>query len=591
MNPERKSIHNYKFVEPPLAVLRGLGACLDLTHKDAFKGTYGNLLGILNTEVTAVHTLVQFYDPPFRCFTFQDYQLAPTLEEYSHIFGIRIKNQVPYIRTKELPEYRELAEALHMGNKEIELNLKPKGGIHGFTSKFLVDKAITFAEAGRWMAFNAHLALLIYGIILFSNMEEFVDLAAIHIFLTPNPIPTLLADTYYSIHVRTQKKKGTIVCCTPLLYRWYILHLPSEGPFVENKYNLKWSQRIMSLKAEDIPWYSRVYDGVKLILNCGDFPNVHLLGTKGGINYNPRLALRQHGYAMVDKPDLESVEGFVLYKGVKEPELIKKIVKAWGSICPQGRAEMGKKNCIAKEAYTSWVKSRVSEVLLSFPPEPSMNLQSFEIENHPNSEMDELKKVIKTLEKENADLKSKLAKISLEKETLKFNLNQKRDRVRQAEDEVQTEFFKRLKVGDTLRGTYASFTIKKKQLAEAQYRAGKAELEHMEQMKKLQSLLEACKKELKDERSHNKQLEVTLRQNQYGLNQKLEEIQKLKEQSHGNPNDNNMQLNERPEDPSDRGKTIVNNPPVEESAMLGKWSACLSPKSQAYYEELLSNCF
>ncbi|XP_050890896.1 uncharacterized protein LOC127096354 [Lathyrus oleraceus] len=153
-----------------------------------------------------------------------------------------------------------------------------------------------------------------------------------------------------------------------------------------------------------------------------------------------------------------------------------------------------------------------------------MNLQYSELENQPNSEMDELNKVIKTLERENVDLKSKLAKISLEKETLKFNLNQKRDRVRQADDEVQTEVFKRLKVGDTLKGTYASLTTKKKQLAEAQYRAGKAELEHMEQMKKLQSLLEACKKELKDERSRNKQIEVTLRQNQYELDQKLEEI-------------------------------------------------------------------
>ena len=83
----------------------------------------------------------------------------------------------------------------------------------------------------------------------------------------------------------------------------------------------------------------------------------------------------------------------------------------------------------------------------------------------------------------------------------------------------------------------------------------------MGKMKKLQSLLEACKKELKDERSRNKQLEVTLRQNQYEMNQKLKEIQKLKEQSHGNPNDNNIQLNEHPEDPSDRGKTVVNKPP------------------------------
>ncbi|XP_050890851.1 uncharacterized protein LOC127096309 [Lathyrus oleraceus] len=257
MNPERKNIHNYKFVEPQLVVLRGLGECLDLRHKDDFKTSYGNLLGILNTEVNIpdVHTLVQFYNPPLRCFTFQDYQLAPTLEEYSQILGIRIKNQVPYVCTKELPKYQDLVEALHIRKKEVELKLKPKGGIDGFTSKFLVDKAIAFVDAGSWTNFNANLALLIHGIVLFLNMEEFVDLAAIHIFLTHNPIPTLLADTYYSIHVRTQKKKGIIVCCTPLLYRWFISHLPSKGPFVENKDNLKWSHRIMSLKTEDISWY------------------------------------------------------------------------------------------------------------------------------------------------------------------------------------------------------------------------------------------------------------------------------------------------------------------------------------------------
>lgn len=60
MNPERKNIHNYKFVEPQLVVLRGLGERLDLGHKDDFKASYGNLFGILNTEVNTivVHTLV-----------------------------------------------------------------------------------------------------------------------------------------------------------------------------------------------------------------------------------------------------------------------------------------------------------------------------------------------------------------------------------------------------------------------------------------------------------------------------------------------------------------------------------------------------
>lgn len=127
---------------------------------------------------------------------------------------------------------------------------------------------------------------------LFPSMEEFMDLASIHIFLSKNPVPMLLADTYYSIHTRTQKKKGIMVCCAPLLYIWYISYLPNKGSFIKNKGNLKWSQRIMSLTANDILWYSRAYGDVKIILNYGGFPNVLLIGTKGGINYNLILALR-----------------------------------------------------------------------------------------------------------------------------------------------------------------------------------------------------------------------------------------------------------------------------------------------------------
>lgn len=97
MDPTRKGVYSYKFVEPSLKTLRGLGARLVLNNKDKFKDAYGNLLGMLNAEVniTALHTLMQFYDPPLRCFTFQDYQLAPTLEEYSHILGLRLRIRLP----------------------------------------------------------------------------------------------------------------------------------------------------------------------------------------------------------------------------------------------------------------------------------------------------------------------------------------------------------------------------------------------------------------------------------------------------------------------------------------------------------------
>ncbi|MCI47552.1 hypothetical protein A2U01_0068794, partial [Trifolium medium] len=36
---------------------------------------------------------------------------------------------------------------------------------------------------------------------------------------------------------------------------------------------------------------------------CGKFPNVPLLGMRGGISYSPILVRRQFGYPMKDKPN------------------------------------------------------------------------------------------------------------------------------------------------------------------------------------------------------------------------------------------------------------------------------------------------
>lgn len=198
------------------------------------------------------------------------------------------------------------------------------------------------------------------------------------------------------------------MCCVPLLYRWFISHLPNNGHFVENKGNLKWFQRNMSLIAEYILWYFRGYDDVKVILNFGSFPNVPLVGTKGGINYNPRLALRQLGYQFLCKPDPEHVEEFILHEGVDNLELLTKIVRDWREVHLQGRSELGKRNFISKEAYTQWVKKRVEDIPFPFPSEPYMNIQQPVLIVIPTSEVRRLKETIKSLDKENANLRSNL---------------------------------------------------------------------------------------------------------------------------------------------------------------------------------------
>ena len=43
-------------------------------------------------------------------------------------------------------------------------------------------------------------------------------------------------------------------------------------------------------------------EDVAVIDRCGGYPNVPLLGIRGGITYNPCLALRQFGHAQRDGP-------------------------------------------------------------------------------------------------------------------------------------------------------------------------------------------------------------------------------------------------------------------------------------------------
>lgn len=111
---------------------------------------------------------------------------------------------------------------------EIKANLTTKGGILGLPAKFLIDEAHYFANMKSMDALEDILPLLIYGLLLFPNVDDFVDINAIKIFLIGNLVPTLLVDVYDLIHLSNSHKGGMVVCCITLLYKWFISHLPQS---------------------------------------------------------------------------------------------------------------------------------------------------------------------------------------------------------------------------------------------------------------------------------------------------------------------------------------------------------------------------
>ena len=237
--------HTFYYKIPTIVVseLKRLSSYLKGDVLNNFNKNYGNLLLILNAPVDpmALITLFQFYDKELRCFTFQDYQLVPTLEEYAYLLNVKLSDEVPFVQVPEKPKFEVIAEILHLSWKEVKDNWKSSEDTTGFYLDFLVKKDEDWAKKGNWNDFSTLFALMIYGIILFPRKRNFVDLAAICVFRNKNPVPTLLADTLYTIHFR-HGKGGILSDGHQDLST--LLHLISGGIMTWGKYE------VLSLVAE-----------------------------------------------------------------------------------------------------------------------------------------------------------------------------------------------------------------------------------------------------------------------------------------------------------------------------------------------------
>ncbi|XP_050875585.1 uncharacterized protein LOC127079217 [Lathyrus oleraceus] len=218
MGPDRKNTLPLKFKLPKTNNMITLNRKITPCMKNNFIGRYGQKLKLLtiNVDVGAFVALAQYYDLPLYFFTFRDFQLALTIKKFEILLSWYLKDHAPFTGLGEELTPKKAAEALHLIVREVTPSLGPKG----FTRNFLEEKAQELEKEGKWEAFIIFLSLLIYGVVMFLNDDDFINSPPISVFLAKNPVPALLADMYYWLHTRHEKKKGVIICCAPLLYSW-----------------------------------------------------------------------------------------------------------------------------------------------------------------------------------------------------------------------------------------------------------------------------------------------------------------------------------------------------------------------------------
>jgi hypothetical protein len=208
----------------------------------------------------------------------------------------------------------------------------------------------------------------------------------------------------------------------------------------------------MALIEHSVLWYAKKLGREDVTVSCGGFPNVPLIGTRGCINYNLMLAIRQLGYPMLEKPDDEALKEFVLHDtGINDPNMLQRIIRSWEVVHKKGN-ELRKRGSEIKEPYPQWVKERVKNIKLPFLIVPSAQPSSSEPIPISIEEVNELKKTISRLEKEKEGIENDLYQVSYERNKLKFNLNKERKRLKRTEEMAKEEKGKKEQVGDCVRG-------------------------------------------------------------------------------------------------------------------------------------------
>ncbi|RDY11528.1 hypothetical protein CR513_03797, partial [Mucuna pruriens] len=194
-----------------LQSLRHWGSYMKGQWRRTFKGRYDNLLGIPEVEVqpTALSALTQYYDSLLRCFTFNDFQLAPTLEEYERLL---------------------VAKLLRVPELEIMKKKRNRNALERIQRIYLEEKATPAPEGRRLASFHRRLWTPGLWDSSIPPSRNYIDMVVVDAFLAKkdkgeNTIIEVLANTDYTLNYCYEKNGKSLRCYTPLLYLWMTAHL------------------------------------------------------------------------------------------------------------------------------------------------------------------------------------------------------------------------------------------------------------------------------------------------------------------------------------------------------------------------------
>ncbi|KAG8480383.1 hypothetical protein CXB51_025105 [Gossypium anomalum] len=413
-------------VQNELQELRDIWASWDERIKQLFYQSYGDISYLLDVRVDKhlFRAVVQFWNSAYKCFTFGDVDLVPTIEEYTTLLRCpKIQVRKTYARVFSSQVFvKKLMSISGMSEPWVTARVQQKGD----------------NERKRVDIF----ALNIYGLVIFPKALRHMDEAIVDLFERLEkgitPVPAILAETFRSLSSCRKTGEGRFIGCAQLLMAWFHGHfwkidkvsyrVFSEGysPLkeevaIQRREDIseeKWMDILQNLKEGDIEW--RAYWSVPddIMYKCGNYNWVPLLGIWGATGYTPLLALRQYKSRQFVPTTYGLAQSEFSFKGAHYKKRVRELFDAWKQTCWMKRLAVGS---MVTPEYSEWFKKRANDNV----PRPSLE------DPRPIGEQlqvapSELEIIKQDFEKKSSELGKKIEQLEEEKMHLRLDADVQR---------------------------------------------------------------------------------------------------------------------------------------------------------------------
>ncbi|KAG8482704.1 hypothetical protein CXB51_023966 [Gossypium anomalum] len=383
----------------------------DSDTRGIFTERYGDIAHLITIRVDEqlIQAMVRFWDPAYQCFTFNQEDMTPTIEEYAAL--LRIDNvQFGKIYVKE-------------------------------------PKPMTFKKKLRVNLFT----LAIYGLVIFPRVLGHLEVAVFDFFERlkqgVNPIPTILAETFRSLSTCRRVGKGRFIGSAQLLNVWILSHFwkVERTPFhmfsktfapLEAYLKKEWPKEVteqhwvsvfQNLRAEDITWRAPWIRPSVLLYKCGGQDWVPLLGLWGGVGYAPLLVQRQFSSRQFIPATGGLAQFEFAFVGEGYMKRVRDIAKSWKVI---HFMELALNADTLTQDYDIWRKQRVSSQQIS---STNYTAQNPFLEEMPS----ELEIARQEFEREKAKMSRDLSTLQEENYQLKIEVQVERSRTEKVQREAE----------------------------------------------------------------------------------------------------------------------------------------------------------